>query len=284
MQIPSIAEMHTRARQEFLRNPSKCYQGHLRELWRLAEGRETIQSLEGARVEKISRQQAASVILKYEWLAGDPLNKSPMGFGIKAYYGLLLNGELLGAACLGTAGGLVGDICGHEYRSRTVSLVRGACVPHAPANAASFFDSRVCKQAYKDHQWQIFFAYSDSEAGEIGTIYQAMNWFYLGIRQNSGRHYDYLSPDGKRLIKSHALNHDKKRKIMRSLGWTPELGIPMRRWLRDKNWTQIVHEPKSTWVWFEGSRDEKKKLMDLAKNQRGYLFLPYPPKRETHAI
>ena len=291
MQTPSIAEMHSKALVRFKANPDKCYQRHLRELWDEAENRPHLESLKGARVARISRKEAESVILKYEWLAGNPNNKSPMGYGIKAYYGLLLDGELLGAACLGVAGGQVGNICGSAEINKTISIVRGACVPHAPKNAGSFFVTYVCKQAYHDFGWQIFFAYSDADAGEIGTIYQAAGWTFLGVRANSGNHYDYLSPDGSRLIKSHALNHDPKRKILLSLKWPPcpihglkpkrcSQCIPMRRWLRGLGWKEIANKPKTVWVWFEGSPGEKQRFREIAKTQRGYTALPYP-KREV---
>jgi predicted DNA-binding transcriptional regulator AlpA len=41
--------------------------------------------------------------------------------------------------------------------------------------------------------FRVFTAYSDVEARELGTIYQACNFIYLG--QNSGGRYEYFDPD-----------------------------------------------------------------------------------------
>jgi hypothetical protein len=285
--LTSLSEAHKEAKRRFDADvsKSKCYQRYIREVWQEIENKPEIKSLDGAIVRQITREEAASIILKYEWLAENPLNKAPMGYGIKAYYGLFIGDELLGANCIGSAGGQIANICGMEHSKKTVTLARGACVPHAPKNSASFFITHTCRQAFKDFGWEIFFAYSDHDAGEIGTVYQAANWFYLGkgVGRGNGKgvgaHYNYLSPDKTKLIKSYQLNHDKDKKFMKSIGWTPELGS-MRGFLRAKGWTQIKDKDKGKWVWFEGPRKNRERLLALAKTLRGYEPRPYP-KRGT---
>lgn len=186
-----LETMHDIAKSRFLENPEKCYQRHIRELYAETERREPLTSLRraGATVERITREEAATIILKYEWLR-------TLGSGVRAYYGLKLNGELLGANCFGTMGGDIRKICGDEYADRTVCLMRGACVPHAPKNAASFLTRHACRQAFKDFGWCVFFAYSDSDAGEIGTIYQSVGWDFIGQglgRPSGSYHTDYHS-------------------------------------------------------------------------------------------
>ena len=44
----------------------------------------------------------------------------------------------------------------------------------------------------KNTPYRVFVGYSDTTAGEIGTIYQACNFIYLG--QNSGERYNYYDP------------------------------------------------------------------------------------------
>jgi hypothetical protein len=268
--------MHDVARERFKADPSKCYQRHIREVWAEVENRPQLTSLKGARVGRITREEAEGIILKYEWLAADPKTKSPMGRGISACYGLILDGELLGANCFGVMGGKVGDICGPEYADKTVCLMRGACVPHAPKHAGSFLTRWACNQAHKDCGWEIFFAYSDTQdASEMGTIYQACNWWYVG--QDLGRpegsfHVDYQSSDGSQILTSYKLNHQGSEKsFMRSLGWTPEDGA-MRPWLVSQGWVPIRRYGKKKWLWFEGSR--KKELEGKSR----YKPLPYPKR------
>jgi hypothetical protein len=265
-----IQEAHALARTRFSADPSKCYQRHIREVWGEIENKSQLTSLVGATVKRIGKKEAASVILKYEWL-------QTMGRGIQACYGLTLNGELLGSNCFGTMGGKIGDICGPEYAKQTVCLMRGACAPHAPNNSASFLTRYACLQAYKDFNWQIFFAYSDTQdASEMGTIYQACGWHYLG--EDLGRaagsfHVDFESPDGE-IATSYKLNHQRQKDypFMRSLGWTPEDG-QMRPWLVAHGWKPIKRYGKKKWVWFEGP--EKEKLRSLCR----YNFMPYPKRQ-----
>jgi len=261
---------HDVARSRFREDPTKCYQRHIRDVWGEAENRFQLTSLANARVERISKKEAESVILKYEWL-------QTMGRGVSACYGLKLDGELLGANCFGVMGGKIGDICGPEYAKQTVCLMRGACAPHAPKNAGSFLTRWACRQAYRDFGWQIFFAYSDAEAGEIGTIYQACGWYYVGSdlgRPSGSFHVDYQSPDGM-IITSYKLNHQgTEKKFMRSLGWTPE-NAEMRPWLVAHGWKPIRRYGKKKWVWFEGSNKEK--LKQVCR----YKFLPYPKRSES---
>jgi hypothetical protein len=106
-----------------------------------------------------------------------------MPTGTRACYGLRApSGELAGVVVF-VAGPAPesGDICGREHRNLAICLARGACVHWAHPHAASFLISRGCKLAELKFGWKIFYAYSDPTAGEIGTVYQACNWLYLGI-------------------------------------------------------------------------------------------------------
>jgi len=302
----SLQQAHEEARTRFLADPSKCYQRHIREVWEALDGRHppcTEDCKKGCPhfpkadrgVHKITRKEAASIILKYEWLAANTKNKSPLGRGIETCYGLFLKGELIGANCFGRMGGQTGNICGPHYTNKTGYLMRGACVHYAPMHAASFFTSQSCKLACKEMGWGVVFAYSDTaEASEVGTIYQACGWRYCGEGKDlavngacgTGNHYNYTSPDGKRTITSYALNHDKKdRKILRSLGWTPGIMIvdskgrtrplPMRAWLVAEGWKQKTEVPKKKWISFYGTEEERREAEKACR----YPALPYPKNR-----
>src|SRR3954463_9330197 len=59
-------------------------------------------------------------------------------------------------------------------------LARGACVHWAPPHTNSKLVSgslRALRAA--DPMARIVIAYADTDAGEIGTIYQACNWTYI---------------------------------------------------------------------------------------------------------
>jgi len=160
----------------------KAWQREIRDREEREDPRPII-GLDQAIVEEITFGQAKSIILKYEWLGN-------MGTTEKAY-GLFLKGELAGVCCFGkTAGSNTGkSVCGAEWAKHVVTLCRGACAHWAHPHAASFLINAACKMMSRNYRKvdgrdtplaHIFIAYSDIDAGEIGTVYQASNWFYCG--------------------------------------------------------------------------------------------------------
>lgn len=249
----------------------KAHQRAIREERALIEQRETV-PLDGCYVETITREEAESIILVYEWLRSMPTR-------VKACYGLRApDGELLGAAVFGNGPGSESGahICGSEYRGLAVCLERGACVPHTHEHAPSFFVNEACKQAAADHGWRIFYAYSDPTAGEIGTIYQALNWLYIGAGVGRTKcltigkdwRYSYRDPDGKKLT-SKALRARLKKEGKQggiAASWQ-ELG--------EAGWTRHREYSKGKYVYFYGGdRRERRKLRKALKPK----VLPYPKR------
>jgi hypothetical protein len=140
--------------------------------------------LENATVVEISYEKAKELILRYEWLRN-------MGTTERSF-GLILNGELAGVVCFGRTSGTdtAKSVCGEEWAQYVVTLCRGACVHWAHPHSASYLISAACRQMANSARTTksgravlpayIFVAYSDTEAGEIGTVYQACNWLYCG--------------------------------------------------------------------------------------------------------
>jgi len=130
-------------------------------------------SLKNAWVREIDRKTAEEIILKYEWLGN-------MGTA-DYYFGLYFGEHLAGAVCFGRTGGTqsAASVCGKEYARMVKTLNRGACVHWAHEHSASFLITRACK-LMTEKGFHIFVAYSDPEAGEVGTVYQACGWRYCG--------------------------------------------------------------------------------------------------------
>jgi hypothetical protein len=250
------------------------------------EARPQLPSLDGATVERISVGDAKAIILKYEWLQS-------MGSGTIACYGLKLAGEILGVVCFGSMGANIRNICvgatADETKllaEKTVCLQRGACVPWAPKNAASFLIRHACRKAYAEFGWRIFFAYADANAGEVGTVYQAANWFSLGAgsgRRAGAYHSAYVSPDGKTTLSSYRMNHSRKA-LMKKYGcprFTIENGkrveTEFRPWLRQHGWKQRkkFSDNTSKYVWFEGNTvRERENLKSLCR----FVIVPHTPR------
>ncbi len=201
---------------------------------------------------------------------------------VAAPYAVVDGQELIGVACLGWPGGNESRfICGHdestreEFAKRTIAIERGTCVHWAHPHSASFLIPKVCKLANFDpsceacraktctrHGFEIFYAYSDVSAGEIGTVYQAANWHYIGQGVGRPTRVDgearpremFVPPNSSKALTSRALRHRKlTKKQVLAAGW------------------QVFKVPaKHKYVWFEGRY--KRQLYKACR----YPFLPYP--------
>ena len=135
-------------------------------------------TLSTARVEPIAKAFAAQVILKYEWLG--------TMVGSHHHYGIFF-----GPFCAGVR---------MAHRAYAVDrhaiglLARGACVHWAPTGTNSRLVAWTVRLLARDSGLKILLAYADSDAGEIGTIYQACGWAYLGRGQVSKQ---YVAPNSR---------------------------------------------------------------------------------------
>ena len=218
-----------------------CHQRKVREREMAADPRPVMTSLGGCTVERIAEAEARPIILRYEWLGttGAP----SLCCGLRDP-----EGELIGVALFGHVGGpeaarVLTVECSH------LTLVRGACVHWAHPHAASFLISRAVKLAGVD----VVSAYADPAAGEIGTVYQACNWLYLGQGLGRGsnalvpRLEQWRAPDG-RVVSARGLRHlGLTVKDVRALGWRGLYSYPKHRycWLRDRRLREHLRwEPK----------------------------------------
>ncbi len=242
--------------------PGLCFQNAIRQerakLEGVPEGAPT--SMAEAWVTAVTREQAEVIILRNEWLA--TMNRRG-----NAWYGLWFNVNgiptLAGVACFGPGpGSLAQNLCGVDNRAKTICLERGACEHWVPKNAASWFIPKAIAMAARDHGWRIFFAYSDEEAGEIGTVYQACNWHYLGKGNGRGGrpHRRWRTPEGK-VVQSRQMRRPGrrlKRVDCLAMGWKEE-------------WQPA----KSRYVHFEGNASEKR----LYRKALRFPIIELYPKR-----
>jgi hypothetical protein len=240
-----------------------AHQRRIRDIEAARDPRPAMATLDGCTVEQIPFAEAKAVIVRYEWLGA-------MSTRTRACYGLKApSGELAGVVVF--ADGPVpesGDICGREHRDLTICLARGACVHWAHPHAASFLIARACKRAAADFGWRIFFAYSDAAAGEIGTVYQAANWLYLGAgtgrRPNRWRWRVFDRKSGEW----------RSERVLRKRGVDPAA----LKWRPD--WILDFAPDKARYVLFAGTRREKRALRRALK----YPPQPYPKARRRRPV
>jgi hypothetical protein len=234
-----------------------AHQRRIREREAARDPRPQMDTLEGCTVAEVSFAEAKALVTRYEWLRTMPATP-------RACYGLKTHdGELVGVACFDRGPAPEsGDICGRERRDLAVCLARGACVHWAHRHAASFLISRACKLAHRQFGWRVFYAYADPMAGEIGTVYQAANWFYLGAGTGRGR--------GKGRLRFFS-RRDGKWRSARGLR-KPKTALADLRTHPD--WIAEWTPDKGRYVFFAGSHRERKAMRASLR----YPVLPYPKR------
>jgi hypothetical protein len=160
-------------------------------------------SFDKAQIHEIANEQAAAVIRDYEWLGDMPQ-------AVTTCWGLLWERTIAGVLVFAEKPGsnLASDKSS-IVPQEALYLARGACVHWAPPNAASFFINAVCQKLGNVS----VLAYSDPAAGEVGTIYQALGWVYIG--KSRGGPTGVLV-DGK-LMQLHSFKRDRNYNVGQSL-------------------------------------------------------------------
>ena len=218
-----------------------------------------IPTLDGCSVREVSSTEAAVIIHKYEWLG--TVGRAVLCVGLFSR-----EEELIGVACFGwPCSPESRDICGKENRDLAICLERGACAHYAPPNAPSFLISRACQIA-AERGWPLVYAYADEDAGEIGAVYQACNWLYIGqgVGRTPGRLRNYyVTPEGT-VLSSRSLRHKKMTHTQAvAAGW------------------QVRHQkPKHKYVLISGNKRQKRQLLEKLR----YPPLPYPKRSAVFKI
>ena len=137
-------------------------------------------------VREISYTEAKSVIEKYEWLGCMPVcvrNCYGLFFPHKTGHGWLLGGVTVFSQEYTENMG-VWDKYG--YTGKIILLARGVNLHFCPKNANSHLIMESIKML--PPQYEVVTCTIDNLAGEVGTIYQACNFCYVGsMRKNKTR-------------------------------------------------------------------------------------------------
>jgi len=208
-------------------------------------------------VKEISYETASVVILEYEWLKCMPSI-------VLHCYGIYFDDYLGGVVVYGTEyAENLGKWNAYGYTNKIILLARGACLHWTPIGTASRLIMRSIKLL--PTKYRVITATVDELAGEIGTIYQACGFYYVGcMRQRAGLPLSRLGVKingklyGSRGIRA-LIGNQKKSNILTHF----------------PNAEFIEQVSKARYFYFRGNQQEKTEL----KKSIEHIILPYPKRQ-----
>ncbi len=241
-----------------------CWQKQLRDRF-AAEGTPPVPHLDLGRaiVRPISRRLAEQVILKYEWLG--TMSTTSLHFGI--FFGPYC----AGVTCVSIGAAMAGVTHHIQFgvgRKELLTLARGACVHWAPPGTNSKLVAWTIRLLARAKAGKLIWATSDPDAGEIGTIYQACGWTYIG-RSGAKTKNEIVSPKGR--------NYN----VRNVTSWARKNGVTFSKMfarLMAAGWTQQHSSAKGRYVAILDKTD--KRLADTISR----MSQPYPKRAGSSAV
>jgi hypothetical protein len=230
--------------------------------------------IKNAVVKEIDRKTCERIILEYEWLGCMPAIVWHM-------YGIFYDGNCGGVVCYGPeysenlgkltreSGKKGADWSKYGYENKMILLSRGACVHWAHPHSGSKLIRRSMELL--PEKYQVVTATTDEAAGEIGTIYQACGFYYVGSMRDSNSNVN-----SRRMDRDAWLINGKiygGRAIRQKVG-----NCKMEDILKCfPNAVKIKQHSKHRYFVFRGTKKEKKQHFEAIS----HMIKPYP-KRKTH--
>ena len=238
--------------------------------------------------DKALKLEVKEFIKKHEWLG-----KLPIWPTHRFTARLKKNGVLAGVIVMATPNAW-GNCLGKEkeYRNIEKLISRGACISWSPKNLGSWVIMQSITWMVKNTEFRAFSAYSDPEAKELGTIYQACNFIYLG--QNYGGADQYFDPDpikSKRgwfgthgfSDRSQIKRYAKKLEIEWQPEWTRQVGTNKKSPTTKINWKEIPEEI-STKIKNERTAHRKRCIKRKSPRKHKYIYILGRTKKETKKL
>ena len=221
---------------------------------------------------KEEKQEAAKFIERYEWLG--TIGSYPTHWFTARYKGILGGVIIMGMP------NAFSKLLGEDTKEIERLIARGASASWCPFNLGSKFLMWVIKWMVDKTQYRLFTCYSDPQAKEIGSIYQSLNFFYLG--QGSGTTVRCVNPYNPNVI----ITDRAFRARSMYKRYAKDLNI---EWQKNWNNDQKI-------LWENIPNDIEKQLRDYSKemfkkaekisfpSKHKYAFVLGRDKKETKAL
>jgi hypothetical protein len=168
------------------------------------------------------REQLKQFIERHEWL-GNLSQYTTHWFGC-------YHKEKLAGVLLFNLPNAFSKLLGEDTPELERLISRGACISWSPKGLASKFIMWAIKWMVDNTRYRLFTAYSDPNAKELGTVYQACSFYYLG--KKSGTETRYINPYTGKLVsdrffrqRSAYKRYAKELGIVWEKDWTTKTGI-----------------------------------------------------------
>jgi hypothetical protein len=218
------------------------------------------------------KKEATEFIKRYEWLG--TIGSFPTHWFTARYKGILGGVIIMGMP------NAFSKLLGDETKNLERLIARGASASWCPFNLGSKFLMWAMKWMVENTRYRLFTCYSDPQANEIGSIYQGLNFFYLG--QGSGTTVRCVNPyNPDKIVTDRAF---RARSFYKR--YAKDLGI---EWQKNWNTDQCM-------LWDNVPDDIEEKLRDYSKemyakakkisfpSKHKYAFVLGRDKRETKAL
>lgn len=219
-------------------------------------------SLKDSVVKPIDLHSASKMIIEYEWLGCMP--------AVNFFsYGIFFDGVCGGVVVFGqeyTENLGVWDK--YDFTGKIILLSRGVCLHWTPINTNSKLIMSAIKMLPK--KYKIVTATTDHLAGEIGTIYQACNFEYVGsMRENNPN------------VKSNKLDREAwliNGKLYGSRNMRQKIGSQRKEEVLKHfpSAKKVKQNSKHRYFYFIGTKSDRR----YHKRKIEHLIQPYPKRAE----
>ena len=221
---------------------------------------------------KSEKEEAKAFIKRYEWL--ETVGSFPTHWFTARYKGILGGVIIMGMP------NSFSKLLGENTREIERLIARGASASWCPFNLGSKFLSWAMKWMVTNTRYRLFTCYSDPQAKEIGSIYQGLNFYYLG--QKSGAMKRCVNPYNPNVLVSDRAFRARSmyKRYAKDLGiqWQPN-------WNNDQRmlWKNVPTDVEQKLRAYSKEMYQKSEKI-LFPNKHKYAYVLGRDKRETREL
>jgi hypothetical protein len=220
---------------------------------------------------KEERQQLKQFIERHEWLG----NLSQYTTHWFACY----HKDIIAGVILFNMPNAFSKLLGEDTKKIERLISRGACISWSPKNLASSFLMWCIKWMVDNTDYRLFTGYSDPTAKELGTIYQACNFYYMG--QTAGTTTRYINPYTGKVVSDRFFRvRSAYKKYAKELGITWE-----KNWNNDQKmlWENVPADVEEQLREFSKQKQANSEKIDMPSKHK-YAYVLGRTKLETKLL